>query len=250
MKLALECPSSLLKDIQPLTDFDFILTHLVLKDEIYAKHYRDSKNFKILDNSVNELGEPCSIEEMVQALDILGSVDFIVPPDYLGNLRMTREALEQSLGIWEYDELLPVVQGQDLEEVDRCIEYLRDMDFSKVAVPYDITCSRTDSRDQMAKGRQTVVGRIVRRSSLEVHLLGFTTLEELKRYQGDTQVESIDTGVPVVYGLNLKHLDEPWDFKKDKPTMDQMERAPAGFLNDKLSAIYWNIAYLRKILEG
>lgn len=28
MRLALECPVSLLEDIQPLADFDWILTHL------------------------------------------------------------------------------------------------------------------------------------------------------------------------------------------------------------------------------
>ena len=75
MKLALECPNYLLKDLQPLTDFDFILTHLVLQDKVYAEYYRESRSFKILDNSVNELGIPCSLEEMVQALDTLGRVD-------------------------------------------------------------------------------------------------------------------------------------------------------------------------------
>ena len=248
MKLALECPDVLLKEIQSLTDFDFILTHLVLKDGVYAKYYRESSSFKILDNSVNELGEPCSLEEMVQALDILGGADLIVPPDYLGDFEATRNALDQSLSLWEHDKLLPVVQGGITEEVLDYACYLDvKMGFNFVAVPYDLTCKKTDSRDLMAVSRDCIV-RNLTKSGLEVHLLGFTTVEELIGYQGNPKVKSVDTGVPVVYGMNLKHLDEPWGFKKDKPTMDQIEESPPGFLNDKLSAIYYNIAYLRKIL--
>jgi len=131
------------------------------------------------------------------------------------------------------------------------------MGFNFVAVPYDITCKRTNSRDIMAVSRDCIV-RNLTRSGLEVHLLGFTTVDELVGYQDNPKVKSVDTGVPIVYGMNLKRLDEPWDFKKDNPTMDQMlsfqdfidegsTRHAIGPM-DRMSAIYYNIAYLRKIL--
>ena len=48
IKLALECPTRLLGDIQPLADFDFILAHLVLQDKEYAEYFSRSKRWKIL----------------------------------------------------------------------------------------------------------------------------------------------------------------------------------------------------------
>ena len=40
MKLALECPAKLSEDVQPLSDFDWVLAHLVLSDPEYAEYYR------------------------------------------------------------------------------------------------------------------------------------------------------------------------------------------------------------------
>jgi len=258
MRLALECPNYLLKDIQPLVDFDWILTHLVLEDEVYARHYRESKNFKVLDNSVNELLEPCSLEDMERAAEYV-SPDLIVPPDHLGDFEATKESLEQGLSLWGHDTLLPVVQGDTTDEALDCAYYYDvKLGFNSVAVPYDITCKRTDSRYIMAVARDYVVQNLTG-SGLEVHLLGFTTVDELVGYQDNLKVKSVDTGVPVLYGMNLKHLDEPWDFKKDKPTMSQMvsfqefmdtsiRSSPNP--SDRLSAIFWNICYLRKIIRG
>lgn len=261
MKLALECPTYLLKDIQPLADMDWILTHLVLQDEAYAKFYRESNNFQILDNSVNELLDPCSLEDMKKANEVLGGVDVIVPPDYLGDHLSTEKALDKAVEVFGIDKILPVVQGHELRYVMECAEYFKKLGFTGIAVPYDITCNRTDSREVMASRRGEVIDPLVAEYDFyDIHLLGMTTIEELKTYQDTEQVKSIDTGVPIVYGMNCMHLDEPWNFKKDKPTMSQME----GFRefidegstrhalgpSDKLSAIFWNIAYLRKVISG
>jgi len=251
MKLALECPNYLLKDIQPLVDFDWILTHLVLQDEVYAKHYRDSKNFKVLDNSVNELLEPCSLGEMERAVEYV-KPDLIVPPDFLGDSLETESTLLKALHFWPKEKILPCIQGEDRGHAIDCARCIKELGFNRLAVPYDITCSRTDSREIMAGARVQVV-KIVTEMSLEVHLLGFTTLEELGEYQDNPWIKSIDTGVPILYGMNLKHLDEPWDFKKDKPTMSQMDPYLEDFqlsASGKLSAIFWNIAYLRKVISG
>ena len=73
MKLALETPTELLGDIQPLSDFSWILAHLVLADPSYAWFYSQYAGYKVLDNSVNELLEPISIESLAEAArDALG----------------------------------------------------------------------------------------------------------------------------------------------------------------------------------
>lgn len=250
MKLALECPTDLMKDIQPLADFDWILTHLVLEDKVYARHYQESTNFKVLDNSVNELLEPCSLGEMERAAGIVNP-DLIVPPDFLGDSLETESTLMKALTIWPKEKILPCVQGEDLAHATNCVDFILRLGFGRIAVPYDITCKRTDSLGTMAESRLKVVSKIISMvpADFQIHLLGMTTLEELTKHNRGW-VKSIDTGVPILYGLNCKRLDEPWEFKKDKPTMAQMERSPAGFRNDKLSSVFWNIAYLRTVLGG
>ncbi len=256
LQLALECPTYLLKDIQPLADFDWILTHLVLQDDDYAKFYRSSKRLKVLDNSVNELLEPCSLGKMEEAEELLGGVDLVVPPDFLGDSLATRGELYKACNLWTRDRILPVVQGDSLASVLECFEHIRELGFDRVAVPYDIICKRTDSLETMAKGRLEVVNKIISivPVDFQIHLLGMTTLEELERHNKGW-VKSVDTGVPIVYGMNCEHLDGNWNFKKDKPTLSQMpsyQEFLGGDQNEfghKLSAIFWNIAYLRKVTK-
>ena len=85
MKLALECRTDMLEMVQPFSDLDFILAHKALEDEAYLAFYKDSDNpVKILDNSVNELGEPMSIDDLIRAFEEVGA-GFLVAPDYIGD---------------------------------------------------------------------------------------------------------------------------------------------------------------------
>lgn len=250
MELALECPTALLGEIQPLADFDWILTHLVLQDEEYATFYKESKRFRVLDNSVNELLEPCSIGDMLEADRILGGADLVVPPDYLGNAYATRKALEDGIEAFGLERVLPVVQGSTLDEVWSCAEYISwrlwKLDRGRIAIPYDLTCKRTDSLDTMAKVRVEVV-RVLSEEFSSIHLLGMTLVEEFESYEGNSSVTSLDTGVPILLAQKGQRLDGDGLQDKKDPTLSRMDSSKDW---QTTASAYWNIAYLRRLVNG
>lgn len=244
MKLALECPTKLLNDIQPLADFDFALTHLVLEDEEHAEYYKQSARLKILDNSTNELLEPCSLSDIAKAAEAI-KPNYIVAPDYLGNQFATEKALGKAVDVFGKDRVFPVVQGYELRNVLECAEYIVKVGFDRVAVPYDITCNRRDGIEKMADAREEVVSRLILLYDFQwIHLLGMTTLEELGSYRGISQVKTIDTGSPILHGLCGFRFGKDELLPKSIPTMNKMD---TGKPND-LASVYYNIAYLRKYL--
>ena len=245
MRLALECPTELLSDIQPLADFDFILCHLVLQDEEYANYYKRSTRLKILDNSTNELLHPCSLDEIKRAADIV-QPDYVVSPDFLGDHFSTEKGLDDTIKLFGKEKVLPVVQGSELKYVLECAEYITKKRLYRVAVPYDLTCSRKDSLEKMADARREVVEKLLQLDFQWIHLLGMTTLEELENYNNWDIVGTIDTGSPVMHGMRRKKFGVDNLLPKDKPTLTQMGR----FYPTTRSTIYYNIAYLRKVLNG
>jgi len=249
MKLALECPTSMLNDIQPLADFDWILAHKVLEDKEYRKYYSESKRFKVLDNSVNELLEPVNLNSLNLAAGWVNP-NLIVAPDYLGDVRKTREALDETIYMLGKGRVLPVVQGKDLGEVLDLLKTLLSLGLERVAVPYDILSSREDSSVMMAGNRLKVVNSIIGKVPIrfEIHLLGMTTIEELENHNRGW-VKSIDTGVPVMMGLKGYRLDVDRLENKKRPTMELMEGITSLDPDFREMMVYRNIAYLRKILN-
>lgn len=246
MKLALECPTSMLGVIQPLADFDWILAHLVLSDPDYAEYYKQSGRFKVLDNSVNELLEPLSIGEIAAAAKCVHP-DLVVAPDYLGDKEKTLESLEMAIITFSKESIMPVVQGSDLDEVLSLLGEILNLGFERIAVPYDILSSRESSSVIMASNRTKVVHLIESRVPIGfgIHLLGMTTLPELLCYNSGW-VKSIDTGVPVLLGSKGYAIDKA-SIDKSKPTMSQM--GELHLETAYLGSIYYNIAYLRKVLN-
>ena len=242
MKLAIECPTSILKDIQPLADFDFILSHLVLQDKEYANYYAHSSRVKILDDSTNELLKPMSLKEIQEAAEIV-KPDLIIPPDYLNDVARTCDALEDAISLFGMQRLLPVLQGKDSEECLKCAGYYWIKGFHSVAVPYRVTGHKEDSMMQMSSTRVSIIAKVTKEYPFAIHLLGMTNLSELRGY--GKIVRSIDTGIPVLMGLNNMQLgrDELRD-KKD-PTYNLMPKEATN-----LSDVYFNLAYLRRELNA
>ncbi len=239
IRLSLECPTKMLEMVQPFADFDFILTHLYLKDETYAKYYKNSPRFKILDNSTNELGEPCSLDDIKKVADDCNP-NYIISPDWIGKAGKTIQAFQESVKVFGLEKVVPVVQGETLEEAINCANvYGKGL----VAVPYDIGSKKTDEPGVMALRRALLISNLP--PEMKFHLLGLTSLEEFMFYTGRPNVVSIDTGVPIMLGLTGKDILDPLD-KKTTPTYTQMEDKP---LDQKAwSGICRNLALLRKYL--
>ncbi len=242
MKLALECPTELLGQIQPYADFDFLLAHLVLTDHAYAEFYMRNERARILDNSVNELGTPLSIEEMRRA-SIIVKPDVIVAPDHLRKVMETIYDLDRCREEFEDISILPVLQGPALYEVLVCAQFIFNRGFTDIAVPYDIACERSESIQKMSEMRATVVGLLSSKFSFNIHLLGFLTLGEFSHYKGNPKVKSLDTGSPVMHGLLGLEFGKDLLLDKSQPTMDRMVD------NNNLDLAIYNIGFLKDILK-
>jgi len=248
MQLALECPTKLLGQIQPFADIDFMLTHLVLQDESYRKFYTSSEKAKFLDNSVNELGTPASLEEIQKAYELVkGRYPLnVISPDFLGDVDKTVSAFVEALKLFQPlgQSVVPVLQGSTYEEAFMCLSaYIRVHNNSAnflLAVPYDICSTKEDPPELMSLRRALIVSNFP--PPLQVHLLGFTSVEELFWYRGKSQIVSIDTGVPVLQGLRGKGIEDSIESKKE-PSLKLMEDLP--LTKDGYSNICRNLALLR-----
>jgi len=240
MKLALECPTDLLDLVQPFADFDFVLAKVALEDEKYLSYYKASTNTtKIVDNSVNEEGEPTSIEDLVTVFEEVGGT-LLVAPDWIGNSKKTLEAYQECIGRVSPEQVIGVVQGSTFEEALSCLGKYSGL----VAVPYDICSKKTDPPWLMGLRRSLFISNIP--GDRPVHLLGFTSLDEFLWYNYRPNVVSIDTGIPIMLGLQEKDILDELESKK-VPTYNTMKEL-------KLSRKEWtgicrNIALLRKYIS-
>ena len=242
MRLALECPTELLEYIQPLADFDWILAHKVLNDDDYASFYQKSMRYKVLDNSVHELREPMTLDELQRAADIVNP-NLIVAPDHLDNHFATIDSLEKATKVFGLEKIMPVVQGHEHRYVLECFDYIKQMGFKRVAIP----AYKASSNEIMTQKRKNILDSLFSRvpAGFEFHLLGMTTLEELETCD-KFWIKSIDTGVPVLCGLKGIRFD--YDKLPVKGiTMNQFDSSSYSY---ELEMVYYNIAYMRKLLNG
>lgn len=249
IKLGLEFPLELAKEVSSLGDFNFALTKEVLKHPELAKVYKGfSTGPTYLDNSTNEEGFPCSMNEISKAAGIVNPT-LVVAPDYLGNSEKTLAALagcKEDFG----NTVLPVIQGSSLDEVLNCGYSIRNRGYFRVAIPFDIVRGKLATVVSMSRTRSLVVAALVDLGFEEIHLLGLNSLEELALYKLNpgikSRISSIDTGMPISLGLKgLQYPIEP--VVKRAPTLRIMEKDTETQI-DTLEMVYWNIAYLRKLL--
>lgn len=247
MQLALECTTKLLGQIQPFADFDFMLAHLVLKDEVYTEFYKTSDKRKYLDNSVNELGTPATLEDVKAAYDkVKGPYEIcVVSPDFIGDYKQTIQIYVEFLKLFKDLPIIPVavLQGNSYEEVFTCLKLyysIHNGPPSVLAVPYDIGSEKKDPPELMALRRALIVSNIP--NNTQIHLLGFTDINEFWWYRGKANIVSLDTGIPVLLGLEGKGVEEPLQ-DKTKPTLDLMEGLTLS--KENYGTICRNIALLR-----
>ncbi len=236
MKLALECPTSLLGMVQPFADFDWILADRFLDDEEYAKYYlEESTNLKVVDNSVTEKGEPLQPEQLIEVANAVKPW-IIVSPDWINDFQKTVEAFLQFKNT-KFEGCDPIIagvlQGSSPEEALQCLQYY---DSGVVLVPYRVGGSKKEDPDWLKTLRRVLVVKHIP-ENIQVHLLGLTTLDEFRWYAGLPNVVSIDTDVPVRSGLAQKDFD---DFDRTTDT----SRIPLN--KDTWAGICRNIAFLRK----
>lgn len=214
---------------QPMHMF---LTHLVEKYPHYAKIARQVDGYKILDNSLIELGGAVDILRVIEAAEKI-QADEIILPDVFQDGAGTLEAVDRALDTIDSMfrgkcpfKLMAVAQGKDYTEWYECYEKFLDCDeIDVIGIPK--VCAK------MLPGGRPEVMRTARCNLLAKphHLLGlWYSVTELMEYKYPEHIRSCDT---VHLNYLVQHRLGPLGVRPDGYTLDlENEKiAPALFRN-------------------
>ncbi len=180
------------------------LTHMVEKYPMYVQVAKQAPGYKILDNSLIELGSAMTIDRVLDAAEKIGA-DEIILPDVFQDGGATLNAVDKALV--EIDrryqgkcpfKLMAVAQGTNWPNWNRCYEELMDRsEVSVIGVPK--VCAK-----MLPGGRPEVMRRSqCRLLEKEHHLLGlWYSASELEQYDRPDMIRSCDT---VLASFMTKH---------------------------------------------
>ena len=203
------------------------LTHLVEKYPEYAAAVAESKAYKILDNSLVELGGAVEIDRVLAAADKIHA-DEIVLVDVYKDGHATVETVKKSIQwLREHNylgkyKLQAVAHGSTKEDFIYCFNALNAMpEVDVIAIP-KVTVSYEWCGGRSRAGAY----HIFKNTDKEIHFLGsWYNLAELFELPGEVwdKVRSCDTCLPSLYVIQNKHVWEDRegtiDLEKDYPEM-------------------------------
>lgn len=189
-------------------DYHMFLTHMVEKYPLYEMTAQKSKGYKILDNSLIELGDSVDIERVLSAAKRI-CADEIILPDAFQDGPRTLISVQESLAYlrkkypqknWPY-KLMAVAQGRNEEEWYKCYrELLSIPEIDVIGIPKVLA-------KMHPKGRPYFVNNLCELGKIEHHLLGlWYSLSELREYDNPQLIRSCDTvllGFMAKYGLHV-----------------------------------------------
>lgn len=179
------------------------LTHLVEKYSFYAKFASEIEGYKILDNSLIELGGAVDLKRVLEAAKQIGA-DEIILPDVFQKGPETLEAVEEALK--EIKEIYPkgcpfklmaVAHGRDEDEWYECYhELLNNPYVDVIGIPKVLA-------KMHPQGRPYFVNELCELEKKPHHLLGmWYSMSELNEYKCADKIRSCDT---VLLGYMAKH---------------------------------------------
>lgn len=180
------------------------LTHMVEKYPAYVSVAQSVPGYKILDNSLIELGGSVSIQRVVNAARLI-EADEIILPDVFQNGPETLKAVDKALE--ELDKIYPngqypfklqaVAQGATIEEWYQCYTGLqRNPMVDVIGIPKILA-------KMHPQGRPYFVNELCSLGTKEHHLLGmWYSMSEIGEYTRPDLIRSCDT---VLWGFINKY---------------------------------------------
>lgn len=225
MQLACEFPVKYQESLSRETDFDFLLTHLILEDQryrdFYVKQRKTTTRESILDCSIFELGTALSSEKVMEAAEIVNP-HVIISPDVLHDAPATLSNLGKFLADhmttleknkWT---VAAVLHGKTLEEIKRVHDMYCNMKIiSHICIPYDnILDDLTEVKGELANAinRLRVTSFLESKNlvntSKKYHLLGLSYPFEVHMQKKHSWITSVDTSAPLVAAMQDINLFE------------------------------------------
>lgn len=198
------------------------LTHLVEKYPFYAKLAKEVKGYKILDNSLIELGGAVNLQRVLDAAARIDA-DEIILPDVFQNgpetIKAVEEAIKELLKVYPDGnfpfKIMAVAQGKDEYEWYECYQKLLYNNFvDVVGIPKVLA-------KMHPQGRPHFVNELCDLQRKPHHLLGlWYSMSELNEYKRIDDIRSCDT---VLSGYMAKHGLSAAGVRPDGYTVDLEE---------------------------
>lgn len=254
LRLALEIPTSMLRQWTALTDLDFILAHKVLADDEYASFFRERPIDRelILDNSTHEFGHPIPLSDLRKSAELCRA-DIVIAPDivneqideaqYRQNLQWLRECGAEFKGTGYI--LASVLCGLTPEQ--RTF-------YADVATEHaGVMCFTFHDRHRLQwfdEFRQNPEFMLWDR----IHILGVSSIDEMREWVriSDSYPShdfSIDTTKAVKWGAQLKEIDK-LESLRGGPIDAKAVLELKEFTPQQIECVEYNIDFLKKVCRG
>lgn len=213
--------------------YHMFLTHLVERYPFYAQVARDVSGYKILDNSLIELGDAADLSRVLKAAETIGA-DEIILPDVFQNGPETLCAVKNSInklyrlyrrGAHTFPfKLMAVAQGKDVKEWKECYDELLSMpEIHVIGIPK--VCTKMHPQ-----GRPYFVNNLCNLKAKPHHLLGlWYSFAELTEYHDKDSIRSCDTllaSYMAYHGTNIRADGFTLNLETDTVSPDKYSRLP------------------------
>lgn len=216
-------------------DMVMLLAHLSAKYPEYAKKAKEYKGYKILDNSIIELGEAFTMESLMAEAERVGADEIILPDVFRDGEATVKKAEGAIQWLKDHDligkyKIMAVAHGKNASDFDKAIEAFKNMrEIDVIGIPKVLTASGVDRVDLAGYARN--------KTGKEVHLLGcWSTLGEYLR-RDLSNIRSTDTCMPALiayYGMGpyAYRYDRKIDLEEDEVDPDKYREVMRRFRED------------------
>lgn len=212
-----------------------LLAHLSKKYPEYAKRAAEYDGYKIMDNSIIEIGEAFTMESLIEEA-IKCDVQEIILPDVFNNGQATVKKVKESIewlrenGYLGRFKLMAVCHGSNKYELDCTFKTLENIpEIDVIGLPKVLSTwlgFRIDKANEFAK-----------QTNKEIHLLGcWDSLEEYKN-ANLSLIRSTDTCMPSLltkYGMNV------WDWRNGRKFDLEKDNIDLGKYKSLMKEFYEN----------
>ena len=196
------------------------LTHLVMEYPEYAEMIKNRPDncFVMLDNSIIELGESVTLQDILDAADKVHADEIILRDGY-PYANLTQQRIKEDIeylrkhNLTNKYKIMAVCHGQNEKEFKQTFEFIN-------SIP-EITCIGIPKVLSVWGGDRQNLFHIWKNTNKELHLLGsWYSLSEMLRLRPEVRerVRSCDTCLPSLLAIQNKHV---WEDRKGTINLSQ-----------------------------
>lgn len=260
MLISHEIPKVLFPYHDLISDYPYVLSHLLQKDKEYAAFYKKKLStapYSILDCSTFELGKSVDQKELLDNAIEYKPTHLVLPDtlhDYEATIKASTRFIEnyKSTLIDNKIKTIGVLQGNSFHELLKChLDYLRlgadivDM----IAIPFD--CIKDSDWHNIRYQFFKELSQVTDFGYRKYHFLGLENPSELSLYDSGLRkhIFSIDTSSPIINGWVGNEYGN-YGLKTEKPKVKLADSLDISFTDDQIQLIVKNVLKFKQLANG